>query len=172
MTKETAVSLRSVADDLRTWSDTIAGLDEGTPEHEDALAAMSQSVVAGSAKVDSFAGFLRRLRVEQDYLSEECKRLKARMDALDTLDGRLRAYAVRALIDAGIRKIAGESNTLSLRKKPDVVVVDDETAVPAEYKTVEQVIKIDRRALLRDLKTGREVSGADIRFGEDGLLIS
>lgn len=169
---ETSVTLRSVADDLRAWADTLAGLDEGSPEHEEALAAMSASITKGAAKVDSFAGFLRRLTYEQDHIKYEERRLKERADALYKIEERLREYAVRALTDAGLRKIQGESSTLSLRKKPDVVVVEDEAAVPASYKTVEQIVKVDRRALLRDLKAGNEIHGADIRFGEDGLIVS
>lgn len=168
---ETAVTLRSVADDLRAWADTLAGLDEGTSEHEQALAAMSASITSGATKVDSFAGFLRRITSEQEFIKSEEKRLKSRADALDKIDQRLREYAVRALANAGLRKIQGETSALSLRKKPDVVVVEDEASIPASYKTVEQVVKIDRRALLRDLKAGNEIPGADIKFGEDGLVL-
>ena len=169
--EETAVTLRSVADDIRTWTDTLEGLDEGSLEREQAMLAMAESIRKGADKVDSFAAFLRRLRAEAEYLGSEIDRLNARVHRIEELEERLRNYAISALRSANLRKIQGNNSTLSLRKNPDKVVIGCYWEVPSEFKTIDETVTVDKRALLKALKGGSEIPGCDLEFGGDSLTI-
>ena len=155
-------------------------------------------------KRDKVAAFIHHLESQARFAAEEAKRLTERRQLFDRAAERMRAYVKWAIESLGQdeqgkwRKLEGRTVTFSLRKLPDILQVDNEAAVPAEFKTLvitipaaawerhleacgardgflaavtHTEVKLDRRALLAKLKTGTEVNGADIRLGDYGLAI-
>jgi hypothetical protein len=131
-----AVTIRDVASDLRAFADTIDGMEVDDPAREQALLDMSRAAVQSRTKVDAFVQFIRRVESEQEFIQCEIDRLTVRKAGLARMEESLKDYAVRAMKENGIRKFDGNCSTLSLRKKPDTCLIEDEAAVPSEYKTL------------------------------------
>jgi hypothetical protein len=83
----------------------------------------------------------------------------------------MRQYLLFNMQESGINKIECPLFTASLRKGSERVVIDDELIIPDEYAQVEVVTKIDKNAIKRDLKAGKEIPGARIERGETTILI-
>jgi hypothetical protein len=91
-------------------------------------------------------------------------RLQDMKDRLSRLEGRSvkkRELALEAMSEAGLRKIEQPDFTASARAGPPSLVVLAEDQVPESY-WVPQPPKLDRQALLGDLKQGGEVPGAQL----------
>ena len=55
--------------------------------------------------------------------------------------------------------------TATLSKTTWSVQIDNEEAIPKEYKKIVEVEKIDKTAIKKDIKSGKEVVGASIKEG-------
>jgi hypothetical protein len=100
----------------------------------------------------------------------------------------------------GVKRMEGNFSSLRIQKNPDSVVITDEKALPVAWKDVvltmpahvweallqrlekdERAVfeaqvkkcefKPDKRALVKELKNGEEIPGADLKFGELRLVI-
>ena len=73
---------------------------------------------------------------------------------------------MRSAMDlAGVRKLEGQTTTLSLRMAPAAVLITNFDAVPAEYKEIRTEVVINKDAVKKALKGGAEVPGADLSKG-------
>ncbi|MGL4560865.1 MAG: siphovirus Gp157 family protein, partial [Brevinema sp.] len=79
-------------------------------------------------------------------------------------------YTIYCLEQMGNKKIDTNLGRLSLRKKPASLIVTDENQVPNIYKTVEQIIKIDKAQIKKDLKE-KNIDGVELVEGGNGLSI-
>ena len=100
----------------------------------------------------------------------------------------------------GVKRLEGNVSSLRIQKNPDSVVIMDVTSIPVAQKDVvltmpayvwealmqaigpqdrkefesrveRREFKPDKQAIARDLKSGVEVPGADLKFGEWRLVI-
>ena len=71
---------------------------------------------------------------------------------------------------AGLKKLEGQTTTLSLRAAPASVLITDHDAVPAEYKEIRTEVVINKDAVKRALKAGRKVPGAGLSAGNSYLV--
>jgi hypothetical protein len=156
-------------------------------------------------KRDRVGQFIRYLEDQAQFADEEAKRLTERKQLFERAAERMRAYVKYTIQNlmgqdeqGKWRKLEGRTVTFNLRKLPDILQVDDEAAIPAEFKTlvitvpavawqrhleaccdragilaaiIHTEVKLDRRELLALLKEGVEVPGADIRLGDYGLVM-
>ncbi len=101
----------------------------------------------------------------------------------------------------GIRRLEGNISTMRIQKNPDSVVITDLDAIPAAFKQavltmpvyvweallqrldpkdrkvfesrVESLeCKADKRAIAAELKSGKSIPGADLKFGDLRLVIT
>lgn len=94
--------------------------------------------------------------------------LKSRLDELRKRLGRFqdrstkkRQLARSVMEEAELKKICQPDFTLSLRPANPGVIVTDENAIPETY-WVPQPARLDKRAILDDLKRGEQVAGAEL----------
>jgi hypothetical protein len=121
-----------------------------------------------AAKVDQTAHVLAALDYEQKAAGDEMARLAERRRVAKAAQDRLEAYLCRIIAARGGKKLVGNTNTLSVRPS-DAVVIVDEAAIPANY-IVEEVIttkRVDKAAIKKALKAGREVPGADLEYRDN-----
>ena len=198
-----SLTLYRLEDDLIAMAETGEGgiAPELEVQYQRDLAELLQTVVD---KRDRVGAFLRHLEDQAAFAAEESRRLTERKQLFERASERLRAYVKWAIQSLGQddhgrwRKLEGKTVTFTLRKLPDVLEVDDESAIPNEFKTLvitmpaaawEQYlegcgdragilgaithteVKLDRRALLARLKQGEELRGADIRLGDYTLAM-
>jgi Siphovirus Gp157 len=165
---------------------------------------LAQALQRAIDKRDRVGQFIRYLEDQAAFAAEEAKRGAERKQMFERGAERLRSYVRWALASLGQdeqgkwRKLEGRTTTFSLRKLPDSLQVDDEAAIPSEFKTlvitipaaawerhleacgdpagilaaiIHTEVKLDRHGLLARLKQGAEVPGADIRLGDYGLAM-
>src|SRR5215471_7862491 len=113
------------------------------PELEEQYRAdLAQSLQKAVDKRDRVGEFLRFVEEQGRFAAEEAKRLTERRQRFERAAERMRAYVKWTIQNMGQdeqgrwRKLEGRSVSFSLRKLPDILQVDDETAVPAEFKTL------------------------------------
>lgn len=88
-------------------------------------------------------------------IREEEKKLAARRKVIESSVSRMKGY-VMAHMDG---KFVSPQVSLSKAKSSRVVITDPEQ-VPDEYKTVETVVREDKRAIGKALRSGSDVPGA------------
>ena len=97
-------------------------------------------------------------KTEADRMSKKASSLKAHADRVkSTLDETLQELNIKEL-NAGLFKIKYQNN-------PPSVEVLDIDLIPINYK-LPQEIRVDKKAILQDIKAGQEVPGVEIKVGE------
>jgi len=112
------------------------------------LDALSDAI---DAKAASIAQVLSQLDAEAEALRAEEKRLAARRQARERRAESLRDYLRMSLDAAGVAKIKSATHTISVGDGPQRVVVEDESAIPAEFLRTK--IEVDKRSILDAMKS-------------------
>ncbi|MBC1521427.1 siphovirus Gp157 family protein [Listeria aquatica] len=112
-------------------------------------------------KAESTAKVVRTIEAEANAIDEEIKRLNARKQTLTNNAKGLKEYLQTELEKVNVTKVSGKLFTIRIQNNPQSVNVEDETKLQAYL--VEQQPKLDKKALLNDLKAGKEVEGAQIK---------
>lgn len=129
--------------DETTLNDTL----EGMTNLHDAIEEIVRSALLDEAMA---AG----LRARQDEL-------KSRLARLENRASKKRNIARDAMTEHEIRKIAAPDFTLSLRNSSPSVIVSDEEKIPEKYWDA-QPPKLNKRAILDDLKNGLSIAGTNL----------
>lgn len=127
--------------------DTLADTVEGLSDLPDLLSEIVRSALDDRA----FAGALR------DRIGE----MRVRLDRFDSRLEKKRSIVRDAMESAGLKKIIEPDFTVSVGKAPPSIVVVDDAAIPGEF-WFPQPDKLDRHAVLLELKAGHEVVGAKL----------
>lgn len=127
--------------DEQTLADTVEGL---TDLHE-IVAAIMRSALIDEALVDGL-----KLRIGD---------MEARLERLQDRASKRRAIARDVMTDTGITKITAPDFTLSVRPGTPSLVVIDENEIPEQFFEPRDP-KLNRQAVLTELKRGIEISGA------------
>ena len=123
-----------------------------------------------TAKAQSLVYVVNNLTADTSLIDAEIKRLQARKQVLVNKEKSLRDYLKFNMQTAHMTKISCPFFTITLAKGRDVVQIDDESALPEDYREIVEVVKIDKAHLLRDLKAG-PVSGASLVKSDESLRI-
>jgi hypothetical protein len=108
------------------------------------------------------AAFTRNLDVAATAIREAGKAMLARAERVEKRAEGIRAYLLFQCQANGISRIDSPQFTVSVRKNPPAVVIDDEAQLPAEYRVAPPPPppRIDRTAISKALKDGVPVPGA------------
>ncbi len=120
------------------------------------------------AKVDQIAHVLAAMEYEQKAAGDEIARLQERKKAAAKAQERLESYVCRVIAARGIKKLAGHTNSLSVRAS-DAVVILNESEIPPAFIIEKTVItrSVDKAAIKKALKDGADVPGADLEFRDN-----
>jgi hypothetical protein len=132
---------------LYAIEDTLAALIETaelvSPEQEREFRTEFQTALAAAVeKRDKVGQFLAHLERQIDFARFEIDRLRQRKAASERALARLEEYVIETIENLGTdgkgryRTLEGKTTTFSLRGCPPSVEVADESAIPAEYKTL------------------------------------
>jgi hypothetical protein len=138
--------------DEETLRDTLEGI---TDLHE-MIAAIIRSVLVDEALQ---AGL--RTRIED---------MRQRLVRLDERGAKKRQLALEAICEVGLKKLEQPDFTASARSGIPSLIVVSEASVPEAY-WVPQPPKLDRQALLADLKRGTEIPGAKLGNAKPTLAL-
>lgn len=121
----------------------------------------AQAIVAVRAGLES----------DVNAVQSEIERLTARKRQMENRDKSIRDYLKHNMQVAGITNIKCPLFSITLAKGREVVQVDDELSLPAEYVSVNTTVAPDKKKILAALKDGKEISGARLVRNEESLRI-
>ncbi|KAA8667926.1 siphovirus Gp157 family protein [Clostridium sp. HV4-5-A1G] len=113
-------------------------------------------------KAENIAKVIKSKEVDSKGLDEEIKRLQARKKAVEHQIDSLKDYLFEHMRMLKKQKIKGSLFTLSIRKNVPAVNITDEETIPEKYR-IHQPDKLDKVAILENLKKGIEIDGAEIK---------
>jgi hypothetical protein len=109
-------------------------------------------------KAESIAKLMKSIEADEQAIKAEEERLYSRRKALENRRTSIKDYLESQLIGANIDKIKGTMFTVSIQNNPPSVNIQDDATVPDKYY-VPQPPKLDKKALLDDLKAGALYEG-------------
>ena len=149
--RDRIIAVETDIDDV-TLADTLEGI---TDLHE-IVAAVVRSALIDEAMAEGLKGHIQTL---QERLQRLADRASER-----------RRIARDAMVEVDIKKIAAPDFTISVRPGSPALVVVDEHAIPSPYWEPREP-RLDRLGLLKDLKLGVPVSGAELSNPEPVLSV-
>jgi Siphovirus Gp157 len=138
--KERLLSVYPETDD-ETLTDTLEGITN--------LGEMIAALIRSALVDEAFQAGLRTRLAE----------MRQRLARLEERSAKKRQLALDAMCEVGLKKLEQPDFTASARASLPSLVVTAEELIPPDY-WMPQPSKLDRQALLADLKRGGEVAGA------------
>lgn len=123
------------------------------------------------AKAQALLQVVANLEGDTGAIDQEIKRLQDRKRVITNRANSLKNYLKENMAQSGIDKISCPLFAITLTKPRPMVSITDENSIPDEYVEVVEVRKIDKKTLLKDLKTGKDIPGAVLGESARGLLI-
>jgi hypothetical protein len=121
-------------EDLADLVDQLGRKDELTPEvAEELSAALIVSIAGTKEKVDRCAGVLATFEAAEAAAIAERSRLDLRARHFALLAQRLQDYVLAVLSASNLDRIDGNTATLTRRKNPPKVVIEDESVIPWDF---------------------------------------
>jgi hypothetical protein len=118
-----------------------AAEEEGlTPDIEQALTTYLQGALE---KRDRVAEFIQYCEWMAELAKAEIKRLQGRQKHFEAITDRVSAMVLRVLDFLGAKKLEGRTHTLSKRKCPPSVRINDASRVPSEFKRITVTLRVD-----------------------------
>lgn len=131
-----------------------------------------QLTEALKTKSNNIVGYYQEEKVLLEGIDAEIKRLQDYKKAVTNRIDRYKEYVKENMQVLGIDKIETELGTISIAKSPISVEIIDEDKIPAEYKTIVQTIKVDKKAIADNFKsTGELIEGVRINTENKSLRI-
>lgn len=168
------LTLYAATDEIRTLVDTLEGLeDEALAQEERELLAvrLQEAVAATIRKGDSIIAVLRTLETRGEAAKAEAKRLAEHARRAERNADKLKEYVVRCMEQAGVKKLDCHLGSMSIRNRPNSVIVTDETVLPAQYVRLVQTTAPDKKAIKDALEAGEDIPGADLAIGGHYLVV-
>jgi len=153
-----SLALYELSDQYLEAMDTLSRLDLD----EETMAATIEGL-AGDIKVkaENVAKVIRNLEASSEAIKEAERQMAHRRKVIENRAAWIRNYLLENMKRAQFTKIESPWFTLSIRKNPPKVVIDDEAALPATcWRPVAPVI--DKQAIAQMLKDNEYLPGAHL----------
>jgi DNA repair exonuclease SbcCD ATPase subunit len=141
-------------------------IEDGQDGLSDTLESLNDAI---EDKAVGYAKVMKNLEAQAKAIKDEEDRLADRRRSLESNVKRLKESLEQAMIDVNMKKIKTELFSFNIQKNPPSVDVLNESAIPNNY-FIPQDPKLDKKAILADLKNGVEIPGATMKQSE-GLRI-
>lgn len=113
-------------------------------------------------KIEAYCCVINELNGDILKIDKELERLELKKAAANKGIRRLKTALSEYMLAARADKIKAGTFALSFRKS-EAVVITNETALPAEFVKTKTTTAPDKAAIKNAIKSGREVSGAEIQ---------
>lgn len=123
-------------------------------------------------KSTDIVGFYLNETSTLEAIDTQIKRLQAMKKAKENNLKRFKDYVKSNMEKLNLPKIQTELGTINIVKSKATVEISNEDKIPAKYKTIKQEISIDKNAIAKDIKDGKEVKGATLIEDNTYLKIS
>lgn len=127
---------------------------------KDTLDSLSGDVEKKSLNV---AGYYKNLQKELDAMKAYEKEIKARISVVENQSKRLKEYLKYNMERCEIKKISGPEFSISIRKCPASVVIDNADYIQRKY-ILKTEIHYDKKKIRKDLRSDIDVDGAHLQY--------
>lgn len=144
----------------------LADTDDLPPEAiRDTLDSLEGDI---DTKAVNIAKFVLGLEAEADAIEAAAKKMQQRAERRKRRAESVRAYMLFQLQQIGKTKVNALEFTISVRKNPEALEVNDPDKVPPEFMITPDppLPRPDKAALKEALKAGREIPGVWLRQSE------
>lgn len=139
---------------------------------EELQQAGEQLTLALQQKSKDIVGVYKNIESDIDSLDAEITRLTQIKKVKENSLSRFKDYIKTNMEQLNLTKIETDIGSISIAKNPISVEIIDEDKIPAEYKTIVQTTKIDKKAIADNFKqTGELIEGVKIHSDNTSLRI-
>ena len=122
-------------------------------------------------KAIAITQFIENINPDISALDEHIKKLTAKEKALQNKQESLREYLRENMMTNEISKIECPFFSILLKSPAAAVDITDSDALPDEYVAVKTTVSPDKKAILKALKDGIDVPGAQLKQAKPALQI-
>lgn len=133
---------------------------------EEALNSLSDDI---SVKCENICKLIKTINGDIDTVSAEIKRLTDKKKALSNKIESLKSYIYSAMKFTNTQKVKTPLFSISIKKNPGSVLVEKAELIPEEY-LIQQEPLVNKKAILAELKEGKEISGVSLKESETILI--
>ena len=120
-------------------------------------------------KIESYLHVINRLTSEEVTIKTELERLQAIRLTKEKALTRIKEWLLMSMRDG--EKHQFDLFKVSKVKGREVIKITDDSLINESYTEYKEIRTVDKRAMLSDLKAGKEVPGAEISIGNPSLRI-
>tara|TARA_R110000822_G_C15160578_1_gene478214 strand:- start:3 stop:488 length:486 start_codon:yes stop_codon:yes gene_type:complete len=120
-------------------------------------------------KIESYLHVINRLTSEEVTIKTELERLQAIRLTKEKALTRIKEWLLMSMRDG--EKHQFDLFKVSKVKGREVIKITNDSLISESYTEYKEIRTVDKRAMLSDLKAGKEVSGAEISIGNPSLRI-
>lgn len=113
-----------------------------------------------SAKADNIVKFIKIVEGDCEVLKKEEARLAGKRRTLENKSKRMKQYLEDNMRLIGNTKFKTTLFSYNIQSNPPSLEIKNEDLIPDTYKTIETVVKIDKKQLLKDIKEGLDLKDA------------
>ena len=121
-------------------------------------------------KLDNVASWIEENKMKIEWLKGKRKQLSDVETQLKKQTDRLQDFLTQAIDDSGKKEIQTENHLLKPRNYRDSVIVEATKDLPIDYVIRKEVIQPDKKLLYKDLKAGKEISGAHLKSNRNTVI--
>lgn len=122
-------------------------------------------------KAQGVAYVIKNLSASAGTIDDEIKRLQDRKSSLNKKVDRLKQYLIDNMRAEGLSSVDDGILRATVSKPRPVAVINDDLVIPDSYMRIKTDVAVDKKLLLDDLKSGKEVPGAKLGESKPSLTI-
>ena len=134
------LTLYAIEEHLQSFADTAELVS--AEQEQQFLAELHVALTTAADKRDRVGQFMAHVEHQAAFAAAEIKRIQERKRFYEQVAERMEQYIIGVIVSLGTdakgkpRKLEGNVVTFALRNCPPSVQIEDENAVPADYKSV------------------------------------
>ena len=150
--------------ELSTGYKNIEYLLENGEDNEELAAVLNSLDAEIEDKAENIAKLIKNYESDINAFKEEEKRIAERRRTLENDVKRLKEYLFNNMKLTGKTKFKKGTFSFNIAKNPASVEITNADIISSDYKVLTETL--DKRAILQDLKDGKDVQGAILRTTE------
>ena len=150
--------------ELSTGYKNIEYLLENGEDSEELAAVLNSLDAEIEDKAENIAKLIKNYEADIEAFKTEEKRIAERRRTLENDIKRLKEYLFNNMKLTGKTKFKKGTFSFNIAKNPASVEITNVDIISSDYKTYTEVL--DKKAILQDLKDGKDVQGAILKQGE------
>lgn len=113
-------------------------------------------------KLESCGCYIKNLDAEANAIGKEIANLQARKKSAESRSKRMREYVLDCMEIAGEKRVETPRVAISQRTSK-YLEIENEFDIPENYKDIQEVVKVDKKAITDAIKSGESVNGCELK---------